>query len=231
MLKITFPFLLFILALTACSETQKPDAAADSSAPSTTENTEDPQEVQKPRIVFFGNSLTAGYGLQSEESFPSLIQQKVDELGLDYEVVNAGLSGETTSGGLGRIDWVLRQPIDVLVIELGANDGLRGISTDETRKNLQTMIDQVREKQPDATIVLAGMHVPPNMGEEFATEFYAIFTSLAEENNLPLIPFLLDGVAGNAELNLPDGIHPTAEGQHIVADNVWTILEPILTQS
>ena len=179
-------------------------------------------------ILFFGNSLTAGYGLETEESFPALIQAKLDSLKLDYEVINAGLSGETTSGGKNRLEWVLNQKVDVFVLELGANDGLRGVPLSETRTNLQTIIDMVRLKNEDTEIILAGMMIPPNMGEDYTTEFRTIFPDLAAQNEIQLIPFLLEGVAGNPLLNLEDGIHPTAEGQKIVANNVWVILKNIL---
>ncbi len=179
-------------------------------------------------ILFFGNSLTAGYGLETEESFPSLIQEKLDSLNLDYEVINAGLSGETTSGGKNRLEWVLNQKVDVFVLELGANDGLRGVPLSETKTNLQTIIDMVRLKNEDTKIVLAGMMIPPNMGEDYTTEFRTIFPDLAAQNEIQLIPFLLEGVAGNPVLNLEDGIHPTAEGQKIVANNVWVVLKNVL---
>lgn len=179
-------------------------------------------------ILFFGNSLTAGYGLDTKESFPSLIQNRLDSLDLNYTVINAGLSGETTSGGKNRLGWVLKQKVDIFVLELGANDGLRGIPLTETRSNLQTIIDKVLEKNPDTKIVLAGMQIPPNMGQEYTKEFRTIFPDLAEKNDLQLIPFLLDGVAGIPNLNLPDGIHPTAEGQKIVRENVWTVLQGLL---
>ncbi len=179
-------------------------------------------------IVFFGNSLTAGMGLDPRESFPALIQNKLDSLNMKYSVVNAGLSGETTSGGNSRVDWVLNQKPDVFVLELGANDGLRGISLEETRRNLQSIIDKVRKKNPEVIIVLVGMQIPPNMGPEYTSEFRKIFPSLAKENSLALIPFLLDGVAGDPELNQRDGIHPTAEGQKIVAENVWRVLKGVL---
>lgn len=179
-------------------------------------------------IVFFGNSLTAGYGLDPTEAFPAVIQEKIDSLQLPYKVVNAGLSGETTAGGKGRIDWLLQQPLDIFVLELGGNDGLRGIPVTETSKNLQEIIDRVKAKYPQAKIILAGMQVPPNMGSRYANEFRAVFKSLADKNNIPLIPFLLEGVGGNPELNQPDGIHPTARGARIVADNVWQVLKGIL---
>jgi len=184
------------------------------------------QDKQKT-IVFFGDSLTAGYGLDPVHSFPSLIESKLQEEG-DYKVINAGLSGETSAGGLGRIDWILNQKVDVFILELGANDGLRGLPISSTRRNLQGIIDKVRKKSPGVKIILAGMKVPPNMGADYAEQFDETFTKLAKENNIPLIPFLLDGVAGEEELNLADGIHPNIEGHKIVAENVLAVLEPLL---
>jgi acyl-CoA thioesterase-1 len=157
-----------------------------------------------------------------------MIQNRIDSLGYDYEVVNAGLSGETTASGKNRIDWVLKQKVDIFVLELGANDGLRGIPLSETRKNLQDIIDIVKSKNPETEIILAGMQIPPNMGQDYTSEFRNIFPDLAKKNNLKLIPFLLDGVAGNPELNQSDGIHPTAEGYKIVTENVWNVLEEVL---
>ncbi|GGW85838.1 hypothetical protein GCM10008086_12610 [Salegentibacter mishustinae] len=186
------------------------------------------QDSEKDVILFFGNSLTAGMGLEPSEAFPALIQNRLDSLDYDYEVINAGLSGETTASGKNRINWVLNQDVDVFVLELGANDGLRGIPLEETRKNLQDIINTVKDKNPKTKIVLAGMQIPPNMGEEYTTEFRNIFPELAEENNLELIPFLLEGVAGDPKLNQQDGIHPTAEGYEIVADNVWSVLEDVV---
>ncbi|GAB2535807.1 arylesterase [Rufibacter soli] len=179
-------------------------------------------------ILFFGNSLTAGYGLDPSESFPSLIQKKIDSLNLPYKAVNAGLSGETSAAGANRIDWLLRQKIDVFVLELGANDGLRGISPAETKKNLQAIIDKVKAKYPEATLVMAGMEVPPSMGGKYASEFRVIFRQLAEQNNMALVPFLLEGVGGVRTLNQQDGVHPTAEGQKILANNVWEVLQTVL---
>jgi acyl-CoA thioesterase-1 len=181
-------------------------------------------------IMFFGDSLTAGYGLDTEEAFPAVIQQIVDSLNLNYTIVNAGLSGETTASGRNRLDWVLNQKADVFILELGANDGLRGIPLNETRQNLQAIVDSVREKNPDTVIILAGMQIPPNMGQEYTAEFRKIFPELAAKNETLLIPFLLDNVAGIPELNQEDGIHPTIEGQKIVATNVWEVLKPILTE-
>ncbi|HEY4248030.1 MAG TPA: arylesterase [Lacunisphaera sp.] len=179
-------------------------------------------------VIFFGDSLTAGYGLDPDEAFPSLIQKKIDAAGIPAHVVNAGLSGETTAGGLRRLNWILRQKIDVFIIELGANDGLRGIAPEVTRTNLQTMIDRVRMKYPHAVIVLAGMQLPTNLGPEYTQKFAAIFPELAKSNHLTLIPFLLAGVGGVASLNQGDGMHPTAQGDQIVADNVWKALKPLL---
>ena len=181
-------------------------------------------------ILFFGNSLTAGYGLEPDQAFPALIQERIDSLNLPYKVINAGVSGETSAGGKSRINWLLKQPVDVFVLELGANDGLRGIDPAETYKNLQTIIQKVREKNPDAEIILAGMQIPPNMGQKYATQFRQVFTELAEEENVALIPFLLEGVAGVPKLNQGDGIHPTVEGQKILADNVWAVMEDILRE-
>ena len=179
-------------------------------------------------LLFYGDSLTAGYGLDPGEAYPALIQQKLADAKLDWKVVNAGLSGETTAGGLRRLDWILRQPVDIFVIELGGNDGLRGLAPDVTRANLQTMIERIRAKQPRVTVVLTGMQIPTNMGPAYAQAFAKIFPELAEKNRTAFIPFLLEGVGGVPELNLPDGIHPTAEGHRKVAENVWAVLKPLL---
>ena len=180
----------------------------------------------KKGILFFGDSLTAGYGLDDpSNAFPGVIQRKIDSLKLSYTVINAGVSGETTAGGLARIDWVLKQKPNVFVLELGANDGLRGIPVAETTRNLQSIIDKVKAKYPDAKIILAGMQVPPSMGHDYITSFKNLFPALAEKNKIALVPFLLAGVGGNPKLNQADGIHPTAEGAKIVANNVWKILK------
>lgn len=187
-------------------------------------------EKDEKVILFFGNSLTAGYGLESAEAFPAIIQRYIDSLGLPYEVINAGLSGETTASGKNRLDWVLDQEVDIFVLELGANDGLRGIPLEETRRNLQEIIDMVKKENPDIKIVLAGMQIPPNLGQNYTEGFRRIFPELAEKNDIELIPFLLKDVAGIPELNQGDGIHPTAEGYKIVAQNVWEVLEPMLVE-
>ena len=182
------------------------------------------------RILFFGNSLTAGYGLEPQQAFPALIQEKIDSLGWDFEVINAGLSGETSAGGRSRIRWLLQQPVEILVLELGANDGLRGIDLRDTEKNLQAIIDLTRAQYPKVQIVLAGMQVPPNLGQHYGEQFHALFPRLAKRNGAVLIPFLLEGVGGRPELNLPDGIHPTAAGHRLLADNVWQVLKPELVE-
>jgi len=187
--------------------------------------------AEVPRtIVFFGDSLTAGYGLDdpASEAYPALIQEKLAAARLGYRVVNAGLSGETTAGGRRRVDWILRQPVDIFVLALGGNDGLRGIEPAVSRANLQAIIARVRAKYPAAKIVLAGMQMPPGMGEDYAREFAAMYPALAEKNHLTFMPFLLEGVAGRTELNQPDGIHPTPAGHAIVAETVWKTLRPLL---
>jgi acyl-CoA thioesterase-1 len=183
-----------------------------------------------PVVLFLGTSLTAGYGLPSDEAYPALIQSRIDSAGLDFRVVNAGVSGETSAGGLRRINWLLRQPLAVLVLELGANDMLRGQDIEAMRANLQEIIDRTRSAHADARIVIAGLKAAPNLGEPYASRFESVFIELAEENGAALIPFLLDGVAGVPELNQPDGNHPTAEGQRIVAETVWRVLEPALKE-
>ena len=183
---------------------------------------------QKKIILFFGNSITAGYQLDMNQAFPAIIQQKIDSLGLSYQVINAGLSGETTASGKNRIDWVLRTVPDIFVLELGANDGLRGLPLKETPKNLQVIIDKVKLINPEVKIVITGMEVPPNLGEAYTRQFRNIFPTLAKNNAAVLIPFLLVDVAGRPSLNLPDGIHPTPEGHLLIAELVWETLLPLL---
>lgn len=179
-------------------------------------------------ILFFGDSITAGYGLEPDQAFPALIQEKIDSLGLNYNVVNAGLSGETTAGGLRRVDWILQQEIDIFVLELGGNDGLRGIDPNNTRMNLQGIIEKVQQTYPNAEIILTGMEAPPNLGDMYTGAFRNVFRELAAENDVIFIPFILEGVAGIPNLNQPDGIHPTAEGHKILAENIWDALKPVL---
>lgn len=213
---------LYMALCISCGQNQQQDAKPNDKA-----NTKDTvvTNTAVKTIIFFGNSLTAGYGVEPSQAFPAVIQRKIDSLKLPWKVVNAGVSGETSSGGNARVDWILRQPPDIFILELGANDGLRGIPLAETKKNLQSIIDKVKAKNPSATIIIAGMLMPPNMGEQYTTQFRAIFPDLAEENKLPLIPFLLKGVGGEATLNQQDGIHPTPEGHKILAENVWETLQ------
>jgi len=224
MFKIKLYGILFLFAIiSACGngENKKADnEAADSLAVSNV--------TTKKTILVFGNSLTAGLGVEPDEAFPAIIGNKIDSLNLPYEVINAGLSGETTAAGKERINWLLKQKVDVFVLELGANDGLRGIPLTETRKNLQSIIDQVKAKYPDAKQIMTGMEVPPNMGSKYASEFRVIFPELAKKNNMALVPFLLDKVGGVPELNQSDGIHPTPQGHKILAENVWVVLKDLL---
>ncbi len=188
----------------------------------------DEMTESKKSIMFFGDSLTAGFGLSEEQSFPSLIQQRIDSLNLSYQIINAGLSGETSAGGLGRIDWVLQQSVDIFVLELGANDMLRGLALDNTVENLSKIIEKVKAINPNTQIIVAGMQAPPNMGQNYTERFSKIFKDLSSRYDAGLIPFLLDGVAGVQSLNLSDGKHPNAKGQLIVLENVWSVLETYL---
>jgi acyl-CoA thioesterase I len=232
MLKRFFLMLLpaVIFSFYSCNETDRPvNTTAEQEISKATGSRSDKAKPDRIKtILFFGNSLTAGYGLEPDQAFPALIQNRLDSLDLPYNVINAGVSGETTAGGNSRINWLLKQPIDVFVLELGANDGLRGIDPADTYKNLQSIIRKVREKNPDAKIILAGMQLPPNMGQKYAKQFKDVFTELAKEENVALLPFLLQGVGGNPELNQADGIHPTVEGQKILAENVWAVMKDLL---
>lgn len=225
----TLSLLLCVICLvfSACKdEKSKANQSQTKVVESVTEN--ETKKVDKQVILFYGNSLTAGYGLDQNESFPSLIEDRIDSLGLDYSVVNAGLSGETTSGGLKRIDWVMKQPVDIFILELGANDMLRGLPIDETRKNLAEIISIVKAKNPNIKIGLCEMMAPPNMGDDYVKEFTKIYKDLSSPSDITLIPFFLDGVAGNEDLLLKDGKHPNADGQVIVAENIWKSLEKML---
>ncbi len=182
----------------------------------------------KRTIVFFGDSLTAGQGLSREQAFPAVIEQKIQREQLPFQVLNAGVSGETTAGGLRRLDWVLRDAVHVFVLGLGANDGLRGFDLGETKRNLAAIVDLVRSKYPQAVIVLLGMKMPPNFGPDYTTRFENLYREIASEKRLPLVPFLLDGVGGITAMNQSDGVHPTAEGQKRMAENVWAVLRPLL---
>ena len=221
---------LFVLALSACNSNPSSDArvAAPAATTSRTPAATLPAAPGKKRLLFFGNSLTAGYGVEPDQAFPALVGDKIDSLALGYEVVNAGLSGETTAGGRSRVGWILRQPVDIFVLELGGNDGLRGLPLTDTRRNLLAIIDTVRRRSPGAQLVLAGMQIPPNLGASYASDFKALYKEIAKEKGLVLIPFLLEGVGGDRRLNQPDGIHPTPTGHRIVARTVWAVLRPLL---
>ncbi|MAL17628.1 MAG: arylesterase [Balneola sp.] len=183
------------------------------------------QETEAQTILFFGDSITAGLGVQQEQAFPALVQDRIDSLGMNYEVINGGLSGETSAGGLRRIDWILRRDIDLMVLELGGNDGLRGIDLSSTKENLQKIIEKFQAKNPNGQIILAGMQVPPNLGQEYTSEFQTIYPELAEENDLPLIPLIMDKLGGSEELIQGDGIHPTPKGHKVIAETVWDVLK------
>ena len=182
------------------------------------------------RILFLGTSLTAGYGIGADRAFPAIIQHKLDSAKLPFRVINAGLSGETSAGGLRRIDWTLQQPVDVLVLELGANDGLRGLSARQLEANLDSIITHTRARYPAAAVVVAGMRAPPNLGTQYTSAFSAVFDDIARKHDAVLIPFLLEGVAANADLNQADGIHPTRAGHERIAATVWSALLPVLQQ-
>lgn len=191
-----------------------------------TNSVKEKNKEQKKVILFFGNSLTAGYGVEASEAFPTLIQKRLDSLGYNYEVINAGVSGETTATGVNRVDWVIeQQDVDIFVLELGANDGLRGVDTNETYRNLKKIIEKVRAMHPEVKIVLAGMMVPPSMGPDYSLNFQKIFPKVATEKNVELVPFLLQDIGGIDSLNQDDGIHPNPAGQKIMAENVWQVLK------
>lgn len=204
-----------------------PLAAAENPPRARADSSED-TAAASPAVLFVGTSLTAGLGLPQDQSFPLVIERRIEAAGLPFRVVNAGISGETSAGALSRIDWLLRQPFAAVVLETGANDMLRGIDPAATEQNIQAIIDRIRAENPDAPIVLAGMLALPNLGPAYAREFEGIYPRLAERNGLPFVPFLLEGVGGERQLNQSDGVHPTAEGHRIVADTVWRVLQPVL---
>lgn len=213
------------MAFSGCSD-ERPSTVGGAGASESTTDDEPPD--RRPSVVFLGDSLTIGYGLDPDQAYPALLQERADAAGLEFRIVNAGVTGETTSGGLRRLDWLLKQDVAVLVLALGGNDGLRGIDVATVEANLQAMIDRTRELRPEARVILAGMEAPPSMGDVFTAPFRAIFPRVAARNDVPLIPFLLEGVGGEPEFNQADGIHPNAEGQVRVAENVWRVLEPVL---
>ena len=230
MLKLRHAICPIILMTCACHNNPASPSADSTNTPAASPNTAasvTPADTRKS-IIFFGNSLTAGYGLDPGQAFPALIGRRLDSLHLPYKVINAGISGETTADGKSRLNWILRQPADIFILELGANDGLRGIPVTGTRDNLQSIIDTVRRRYPSCKILLAGMRVPPSMGSTYANTFHEIFAQLAEKNRTALIPFLLDGVGGIPSLNQGDGIHPNYTGEKIVTETVWKALQPLL---
>jgi len=182
------------------------------------------------RILFLGDSLTAGYGIEVDQAYPALIQKKIREAGLAWEVIPSGLSGETSAGGLRRVDWVMRRRVDALFLALGANDGLRGIEVGDTARNLQGIINKARNKNPDIQIIVAGMKVPPNLGRDYTVKFEKLYSDIAARNDAALVPFLLESVGGVKSLNLGDGIHPNPKGHAIIADTVWNILQGVLRE-
>jgi acyl-CoA thioesterase-1 len=224
------PILILATMISGCGNEQKKETGAAKSAanPADTASAAKEAAEKQQNILFFGTSLTAGYGVDPTEAYPALIQKKIDSLHLHYKVINGGLSGETSAAGRNRIDWLLKQHIDIFVLELGANDGLRGLPVKETRANLQAVIDKVKKKYPEIKMVMLGMQMPPNLGADYTAAFKALFSDLAAKNNMTYVPFLLDGVGGVSKLNQQDGIHPTAEGHQILAQNVWLKLQGIL---
>ena len=213
------------LLLAACGREAPPSAVTPVPAPAASAAA---PQAARPRIVFLGDSLTAGLGLEPAQSYPSLVGQRLASEGYPYEIVNAGVSGDTSAGGLRRLEWSLEGDVKVLVVALGANDGLRGLSPAEMKKNLAAVIEQATAK--GVTIVLAGMEAPPNFGADYTREFRAVYRDLAQEYRVRFIPFLLLGVAGNGSLNQPDGIHPNVRGAQLVADLVWAELKPALAR-
>jgi acyl-CoA thioesterase-1 len=209
----------WLAALAACDQ---PGDDPPASAPASSQPTE------SPTVLFLGTSLTAGYGLDPAQAYPALIQEKIDAAGLGYRVVNAGVSGETSAGARRRVDWLFQQPVSVLVLETGANDGLRGLPPDSLRENIQAIFDQARRLQPSIELMLVGMRMPPNYGRAYTRQFESVYPELARSNRATLVPFLLEGVGGVNALNQPDGIHPTVEGQRRLAQTVWRVLEPVL---
>lgn len=222
----TFILLVSLSVFFSCANEEK---KSDEPAVQGAGTAEAQAPAKKKNIVFFGNSLTAGYGLDDVNTgYVALIQQRLDSLGLPYNAVNAGLSGETSAGGNERVDWVIKQPVDIFVLELGGNDALRGIQTEETVKNLGSILQKVKTKYPSVKLVLAGMQAPPNMGQAYTTAFRDMYPNLAKEHGATLIPFLLDKVGGIPDLNQGDRIHPNEKGQVIMRETVWAVLSPLL---
>lgn len=224
-------WILCLLATVHCPAppSSTPTAASDQAAPADSAAAPDAEAVaERPAIVFLGTSLTAGYGLPEDEAYPALIQGRLDAAGLDFRVVNAGVSGDTSAGGLRRLDWLLRLPIAVLVVELGANDMLRGQSTEALEQNLAAIFERTRSAHPGVRFVVEGMRAAPNLGRDYATAFDAVYPRVAERVGAALVPFVLEDVVARPQLNQADGIHPTAEGHALIAERVWKILEPVV---
>jgi acyl-CoA thioesterase-1 len=227
------PFIKYALLTTVLACSQDGSARTDSGASAqASEATNDarrtPTNDARRTLLFVGTSLTAGYGLDPDSAYPQLIQRMIDSAGLAYQVINAGVSGETSSSLLRRMDWLLRQSFDMVVIETGANDGLRGIPIETMQSNIQLIVERVRAARPSARVVLVQMEAPPNLGRSYTQRFRAVFPELAARNEVALLPFILDGVAGRRELNQGDGIHPNMAGERIVARNVWKGLRPLM---
>jgi acyl-CoA thioesterase-1 len=206
----------------------EPSAASREAAAATVPSADPDAPPARPRIVAFGDSLTIGLGLLEQEAYPALLQKKIDEAGYQFEVINAGVSGDTSAGGLRRLDWALEGNVKVLIVAFGGNDGLRGLPVGQLKENLSAIIDRARER--DIVVILAGMEAPPNFGQEYATGFRDAFRDVALKKRVLFIPFLLNNVAGKSELNQGDGIHPNQQGTQIVAETVWSVLEPLLDQ-
>jgi acyl-CoA thioesterase I len=215
-----------LLGLSCSSRDDVPAATPAAAAAGAKSSAHAAPSASRPRVVVLGDSLTAGLGLSAAEAYPHLLQQRLNDDGLNYEVVNAGVSGDTSAGGLSRLDWSLDGDVRVLVVALGGNDALRGLPVEELKRNLSEIIRRAQARH--ITVVLAGMEAPPNYGRDYAVAFHRVYPALAAEYHVALVPFLLQGVGGIARFNQRDGIHPTAEGARILADNVWTVLEPIV---
>ncbi|MDQ3518957.1 MAG: arylesterase [Gemmatimonadota bacterium] len=216
-----------LVAVSACGQAAQTDSRAAGETRASTDAAA-PAPGSDRTILFIGTSLTAGLGLEPEQSYPALIQERINSAELNYRVVNAGVSGETSAGALGRLAWLLRQPMDIVVIETGANDGLRALSVNTMRANIDSIITRVKKAHPAARIVLVGMEAPTNLGVRYTGRFREVYPDLAEEHDVTLVPFLLDGVAAQPALNQGDGVHPNEAGARILADNVWKVLRPLL---
>ena len=225
---IKFCYFILVILLMGCGNEKKSEKNREENS-DTEETTVISENSKSKTILCFGDSITAGYGLEdSNEAYPALLQKKIDSLELNYTVINSGLSGETTAGGRSRLSWVMKQKVDIFLLELGGNDGLRGIPLTETKANLKAIIETVQTESPSTRIILAGMELPPNMGKDYTTEFRELFAEIASQYDVAFIPFILKDVGGIKALNQNDGIHPTAEGHKIVANTVWEVLRPMV---